>query len=227
MAHSTSQPTCFPPDTAVVIPALGMQPALDFLLGAIPPGLDVYLVDDGSWPPLEARAVTIIRHSRNRGYGAAQKTGYQAALDGGAGRVVLLHGDAQYDVADTLALALALDFADVATGSRFLDSPPPGLPAWRSLGIRALTSLANLRLGTSHSDLHNGARAFRAGLLRRLGFQDFSDDYLFDHQLMCAAIRAGARLVERPVRMKYGGDVLSISPGRALRYGLGCLRSLL
>lgn len=211
---------------AVVIPACNVGDALSPMLARLPPGLDVYVVDDGSREPVVAPGVTVIRHPQNRGYGAAQKTGYAAAIAAGAEKIVLLHGDDQYDTADTLALADALDHAEAALGSRFL-ADPSVIPGWRRLGNRLLTGLANLRFGLSHTELHTGARAFRAETLRRIGFETFSDDYLFDQQLLVALMRAGVVIAERPVKVRYEPGVQSISFRRSVRYGLGCVRVIL
>jgi glycosyltransferase involved in cell wall biosynthesis len=214
------------PRVALVIPAYnnptGLERVLDSLPGA---GLHrVYVVDDGSREPLRAPApARLLRHPRNRGYGAAQKTGYAAALANGADRVVLLHGDAQYPTGPTLALAEALDEADCALGSRFLDDGGAAIPGWRRAGNRALTAAANLRFGRAHTELHTGARAFRAEALARLPLEDYSDDFVFDQQVLVGLFARGMRVVERPVRARYDPDVQSISPRRAVRYGLGCL----
>lgn len=208
----------------VVIPALNCQRTLDAVLARLPKDIVAIVVDDGSNPPLVAPRV--IRHPVNRGYGAAQKSGYAAALELGAERIVLLHGDDQYDTFDTLALADALADAPAALGSRFL-SDPGVIPSWRRLGNRALTGLANLRFHTRHTELHTGSRAFTAALLRSLPLQDYSDDYLFDQQVLCAILRRGLPIAERPVRVRYDASVQSISLHRSIRYGLGCVREIL
>lgn len=222
-------------NTTVVVPALNSQASLDAVLGKLPPTVQVIVVDDGSSPPLSAAPprtstgvthVTLIRHATNRGYGAAQKTGYAAALEGGAERVVLLHGDDQYDAADTLALADALADTPAALGSRFLMDPGV-IPGWRRVGNRALTGLANLRFGTQHTELHSGARAFTTALLRSLPLSSYSDDYLFDQQVLCAILRAGHTIAERPVRVRYDDTVQSISLRRSITYGVGCVREIL
>ena len=210
-------------DTCIVIPALNDQRSLDAVVGRIPPGPTVIVVDDGSREPLHAPHV--IRHPANKGYGAAQKTGYRAALSLGASRIVLLHGDDQYDTAETLALAEALVDAPAALGSRFLTDPSV-IPTWRRLGNRGLTGLANLRFGTAHTELHSGARAFRADLLRALPFESWSDDYVFDQQMLCAILRSGATIAERPVHVRYDDTVQSITLRRSIRYGLGCVREI-
>ncbi len=212
--------------TAVVIPARDCADTVAGVLNALPDGVLPIVVDDGSAVSIEAPGVTVVRHARNRGYGAAQKSGYTAALAAGAERVVLLHGDGQYDVQDTLALADALDGAEAAIGSRFLWDPSV-IPAWRRLGNRALTGLANLRFGTRHTELHSGARAFRAEALRRLPMQRYSDDYLFDQQVLVGLLRAGVTIAERPVRTKYDASTQSISLRRSVVYGLGCVRTVL
>ncbi len=212
--------------TAVVLPCLGLQASLDRMLAALPPEVEPYVVDDGSPEPLRAPGATLLRHPENLGYGAAQKTGYRAACEAGAQRIVLLHGDAQYDPADTLALARALDRADVCLGSRFVPGRAQRVPWWRAVGIRGLTAATNLRFGTRFEDLHNGARAFRAQALRAVDLEALSDDYRFDHQLLTALIRGGATMLQRPVAMCYDDQVLSISFPRAVRYGLGCLADL-
>jgi glycosyltransferase involved in cell wall biosynthesis len=211
---------------AVVIPAKDCGSALTAVLGALPTGLAVYVVDDGSAPPVEARGVTVLRHPANRGYGAAQKTGYAAALADGHERVVLLHGDGQYHLDDTLGLASALDDADAALGSRFL-ADPSVIPGWRRWGNRALTGLANVRFQQHFSELHTGARAFRADALRAVPLAAFSDDYLFDQQLLVALLRQGRRIVERPARVRYDDEVQSIPFRRAVAYAAGCVGVIL
>lgn len=218
------------PVVAVVLPTLDTPEALARVLSELPNTVVAYVIDDGSNLPCVATSsaarVIVIRHPHNRGYGAAQKTGYAAALSAGADRVVLLHGDGQYNTADTLALVDALDHAPGALGSRFL-ADPSVIPLWRRLGNRLLTGMANLRFGTAHTELHSGARAFTAAALRRLPLDSFSDDFLFDQQMLCAMFRAKMAVAERPVRAHYDATTRSISPWRSVVYALGCMREIL
>ena len=138
-----------------------------------------------------------------------------------------MHGDDQYKVDDVLALLEALDEADVDLGSRFLQNEGETIPGWRRWGNRGLTTLFNRTLSTAFTDLHTGARAFRADALRRLPLASFSDDYLFDQQLLVGAVRDGQRVTERPCRVTYDPSVQSISLGRSVVYGLGCVRTIL
>ncbi len=200
------------------------------VLARLPADLHVILVDDGSTDGtalLEPPGVQVVRHATNRGYGAAQKSGYRAALDAGAERVALVHGDGQYRVEDVLALLEALDGADLALGSRFLQDAGRTIPAWRRVANRGLTTLFNRAFGGAFTDLHTGARAFRAEALRALPLQSFSDDYVFDQQVLVGAARAGLHIAERPCRVSYDDSVQSISVSRSIVYGLGCVRAIL
>ncbi|GDX79891.1 glycosyl transferase family 2 [Deltaproteobacteria bacterium] len=213
---------------AVVLPTLDTPDALHRVLAELPAGMLAIVVDDGSREPIHSirRDTCIVRHEENRGYGGAQKSGYAAALAAGASRIVLLHGDGQYDTPATLALAEELGGVEAALGSRFL-ADPSVIPSWRRFGNRALTGLANLRFGGAFTDLHSGARAFRAETLRSLPLDSFSDDFLFDQQVLVALIRRGASLVERPVGTRYDTTTRSISFRRSMQYGVGCVRVIL
>ena len=211
---------------AIVIPAHGHQESLNEVISSIPAPLlqGTFVVDDGSSPALDAGGANLLRHAGNRGYGAAQKTGYKAALDWGADGIAMVHGDNQYCPASIMAAAGLLERQDIVLGSRFLENREEGIPWWRRGGNRLLTTVANKRFGTHFSDLHTGARLFRAQILAETPVDAFSDDFVFDQQLLLYWVRKGARFLEFPIPPKYGPGVSSISFPASVRYGLGCLR---
>jgi glycosyltransferase involved in cell wall biosynthesis len=215
--------------TAIVIPAYNTQASLDRVLTEIPESLHggVIVVDDGSSTPIVADGFTVLRHEQNRGYGAAQKTGYDAALAMNVDRILLLHGDGQYATEDVLGLTDVLAACDAAIGSRFLNMGSSQIPAWRRIGNRTLTMMANVRFGTIVSELHSGARGYRADTLRKLEYHRFSDDYIFDHQVLASLLDQGATIGERKVRCKYDDSVQSIPIGRSIWYALGVMRTIL
>lgn len=216
---------------AAVVVGYNVAGTLPEVLKKLPESLLVIVVDDGSTDgglQCVPEGVVMIRHPVNRGYGAAQKTGYTEALSRGAERVVLVHGDDQYSVEDCLGLLDALDEADLALGSRFL-MPDGGaiIPWWRRWANRGLTGLANRRLRIELTDMHTGARAFRASALRAVNFSEFSDNYVFDQQILVHSARQGLAFAERPQRTRYDEDVQSISLSNSIRYGFGCVRTIL
>ena len=216
---------------AAVVVGFNVAETLPAVLEKLPSSLLVVVVDDGSTDGgmlAVPEGVVLLRHEQNRGYGAAQKTGYAEALARGAERVALVHGDDQYSVEDCLGLIEALDESDVALGSRFLMPDDGGIiPWWRRWANRGLTGFANRRLGLSLTDMHTGARAFRASALRALDFQTFSDNYVFDQQVLVRSARLGLRFSERPQRTRYDEEVQSISLPASIRYGLGCVKTIL
>ncbi|MBK7761525.1 MAG: hypothetical protein IPI35_35020 [Deltaproteobacteria bacterium] len=69
---------------AAVIVGLNVHATLAAVLAALPPGLPTFVVDDGSAPPLTAPAgVTLLRHNKNRGYGAARARAIRRPGGGG------------------------------------------------------------------------------------------------------------------------------------------------
>ena len=185
---------------AIVIPAFNTQASLERVLTEISEELhsNVIIVDDGSETAIVADGFRLIRHPSNRRYGAAQKTGYDAALAMGAERIVLLHGDGQYATEDVLALNDVLAACDAAIGSRFLNMEATRSPRWRRLGNRTLTIMANVRFGTSVSGCTR-VPVVSAETLRALEYHRFSDDYIFDHEVLSSLLDQGARIGERKV----------------------------
>ena len=91
-------------------------------------------------------ALQVIRHDKNRGYGANQKTCYPTALEAGADIIVMLHPDHQYDalVIPDLVQPLIRREADAVFGSRMLGGHPMegGMPRWKYTANIFLTALS-------------------------------------------------------------------------------------
>jgi len=214
---------------ATVIPAYNQPVRLQKTIENLPRQLRnlIIVIDDGSSIPLQAENVEMIRHEENRGYGAAQKSGYEFALSKGATHIALVHGDCQYDPkAYEPALPLMNEF-DVALGSRFLSDNAVGMPIWRKKGNRFLTGLANFRFQSNHTDLHTGARLFSANTLSKAPLTNFSNDFRFDHQLLVWAIQNKLKISEFPIPANYEDGVSSIPPLKAIKYAAGCLLSII
>src|SRR5437773_12131310 len=87
----------------VVMPAYNAEKTVAQTVRDIPKGSvdEIILVDDCSKDQTVAIAenlgLTVIRHTKNMGYGGNQKTCYRAALEAGADFVVMVHPDYQYD----------------------------------------------------------------------------------------------------------------------------------
>jgi len=220
---------------AVVLPAYNAECTLARALDELDRTVvdEVVLVDDAStdhtFETAEHLGLRPIRHDRNLGYGANQKTCYRSAIELGADIVVMLHPDYQYSPRLVPAMAAMIAFGeyDFVLGSRILaqDSVARGMPRHKFVANRLLTLVENLVLHQKLSEYHTGLRAFSRELLACLPFERNSDDFVFDNQIIVQAIVAGARIGELSCPTRYATDSSSIDLARSIRYGLGVLRT--
>jgi glycosyltransferase involved in cell wall biosynthesis len=160
--------------------------------------------------------LTIIRHDHNLGYGGNQKAGYRYAIDHGWDAVVLLHGDGQYapeKMADLLSPIVEGD-ADAVFGSRMLDPGGAlrgGMPRYKYVGNRILTTAQNAITGARLSEWHSGYRAYRVAALAELPIVGNSDDFDFDTEIILQLLGAEKRIVEVPIPTYYGDEISRVN----------------
>ncbi len=217
----------------VVMPAYNAAKTLLATYREIPfPTVDeVILVDDRSDDNTASLSkelgISTIVHDRNLGYGGNQKTCYKAALEKGADIVIMLHPDYQYTPKLILPMAslIADGLFDCVLGSRILGTGAlkGGMPLYKYCANRLLTLFQNLLLGHKLSEYHTGYRAFSGEILRTLPLDVNSNDFLFDNQMLAQIIYAGFAIGEITCPTLYFEDASSISPARAVKYGVGVL----
>lgn len=215
----------------VVLPAYNAARTLKATIADVPPGFvdEFILVDDASQDETESLSrelgLTTIRHDQNRGYGGNQKTCYAAALKSGADVIVMLHPDYQYSpkLVPALAWLVASGEYQVALGSRILGGTAlgGGMPLYKYISNRALTFLQNLATGAKLSEYHTGFRAFSRKSLEAVPWQENSDDFVFDNQILNQLLAEGFRIGEISCPTRYFDEASSISFSRSVRYGLG------
>ena len=195
---------------------------------------DVVLVDDvshdGTVELSHRLGIPTLVHERNRGYGGNQKTCYAEALKRGADVAVMVHPDHQYDprvIPDLVAPLVAGD-ADAAFGSRMLWGRffEGGMPRWKFRANVGLTALANIALGVYFTEVHSGFRAYTRRYLEAVRPERFSDDFVFDTEIIVAGVLAGMRFREVPIATRYFDEASQINFRRSCIYGLGILRTL-
>lgn len=220
----------------VVLPAYNAEKTLEKTYRDIPKNLvdDVLLVDDASHDRTVAIArdlgIKLIMHSQNKGYGGNQKTCYEYALRTGADIVVLLHPDYQYDpgrIASLLAPILK-DESDIVFGSRILGGTAlkGGMPIYKYIGNRFLTCIENLAFGLNLSEYHTGFRAYSRKLIETIPFDQNSNGFLFDTEIITQAVFAGFRISEIAIPTRYENDSSSVDFIEAILYGIGTLATI-
>lgn len=221
----------------VVMPAYNAARTLERTYRDIPPHVvdKIILVDDVSQDETVEVArrlgLKVVIHIQNRGYGGNQKTCYLEALRDGADIVVMLHPDYQYDstlIPDLIAPILRGE-ADMMMGSRLLGGGTlaGGMPLWKYIANRALTTIENLALGQHLSECHTGFRAYSRQVLETIPFLLNSDDFVFDTEVIAQAVAFGFRIGEIAVPTRYFAEASSVNFRRSVKYGLSTLAVML
>jgi hypothetical protein len=124
---------------------------------------------------------------------------------------------------------VASDVYDVALGSRILGNNAlrGGMPLYKYIANRILTLLENLAIRQKLSEYHTGYRAFSAQVLAAVPWRAFSDDFVFDNEILVQAHLKGFRIGEISVPTKYFPEASSIDFSRSVKYGFGVLRCAL
>jgi glycosyltransferase involved in cell wall biosynthesis len=222
----------------VVMPAFNAAQTLEKTWRQIPPGWvdKIILVDDASRDETVDVARTLslelIKHHRNVGYGGNQKTCYTAALREDADVVVMLHPDGQYDptLLPDLVRPILAGQADMVLGSRFLDpggARSGGMPLYKYVSNRFLTTVENSVLRRRFSELHTGYRAYNRKFLETIPYLRNADDFVFDTQVIAQAVAWRMRIVEVPVATRYFPEASSASFEQSLVYGVKTLLTML
>ena len=192
----------------------------------------VIVVDDASRDGTAALArsldrVDVLVHEHNRGYGGNQKTCYRAALDAGADIVVMVHPDYQYTplLIPAMVCMIGNGLYSCVLGSRILGGQAlrQGMPWWKYISNRVLTLFLNLMMGAKLSEYHTGYRAFSRSLLEDLQIESFSDDFVFDNQILAQILWKGYAIAEITCPTKYFPEASSINFRRSIKYGIGCV----
>jgi glycosyltransferase involved in cell wall biosynthesis len=219
----------------VVLPAYKASKTLQKTWCEIPFDIvdNVVLVDDNSPDDTIGVATSlgikhIIKHEKNGGYGANQKTCYNKACELGSDIVVMLHPDYQYTpkLIHSICYVIAYEIYPVVFGSRILGKGAikGGMPRYKYVCNRLLTMFQNVMMGQKLSEYHTGYRAFSKQVLETVDYQKNSDDFVFDNELAAQIFFAGFEIAEITCPTKYFDDASSISFRRSVRYGLGVLR---
>lgn len=219
----------------VILPAYNASKTLEQTYKEIPLRIvdEVVLTDDFSNDNTVEIAKRIgiehiIEHNKNLGYGANQKSCYKKAIELGADVVIMLHPDYQYNpkLIPAMADLVANNVYDVVLASRILGKSAlsGGMPFYKYISNRVLTFIQNLLMNQKLSEYHTGYRAFNAEILKSISFQENSDDFIFDNQILAQCCYKGVVVGEVSCPARYDKDSSSINFRRSVIYGLGVLK---
>lgn len=168
---------------------------------------EIIAVDDASTDgtaealdELQARypgKLTVVRHARNRGKGAAIRTAIEHANGEFA---VIQDADLEYNPQDLPQVLRPLleGHADVVYGSRFLISGERRvLYFWHALANHLLTTACNMVADLNLTDMETGYKAFRLSLVRSIPLR--SERFGIEPELTIKLSQRGAAMYEVPI----------------------------
>jgi len=198
---------------------------------------EIFLIDDSSSDDTASVAIDAIRNKlryqvkifktpKNQGYGGNQKIGYSYAIQNNFDIVILLHGDGQYapEALPTIIAPYA-DGAQAVFGSRFLkskDALKGGMPLYKFVGNRILTSLQNYSMSASLSEWHSGYRSYSVEILKEIPFQANSNGFDFDSEIIIQWLGSGHNIIEVPIPTYYGDEICRVN---GIDYAKKCLKN--
>ena len=196
------------PLLSVIVPVYNEERTVDRLmerlLGGPYPGKQIIVVDDGSrdatpfllkiWQ--DRADITVVRHSCNRGKGAAVRTGLAQTR----GEITIIQdADLEYDPEDypRLVEVIRSGASDVVYGSRYL-APTEPLP-WSKfrLAVSLLNNLVWVLYGQRLTDEATCYKAFRTELLQSLDLE--SERFELCAEMTAKVCRLKIPIVEVPI----------------------------
>lgn len=219
----------------IVVPAYQAAKTISSVLNRIPKEFykkihKIIIVNDGSTdntPEIlkslkkKYKKIKIITHKKNKGYGAAQKTGFNEVLKEKGDIGILLHSDGQYapELLSKLAEPLEKGQADVVLGSRILGGNvlKGGMPLHKYLGNRFLTAIENLVYGMNISEYHTGYMLYSKKALTKIPFNKLSNTFHFDGEMIMMSGKKRMKIKEIPIPTQYADEKSYLNP---IRYGL-------
>jgi glycosyltransferase involved in cell wall biosynthesis len=215
---------------SVVVPAYNEAATIEDAvrqLKEVPLRLEVIAVNDASTDDTGAildrlaasgRVQQVLHHSKNRGKGAALRTGIAAAT----GNVIVAQdADLEYDPAELPRLLAPIKEgrADAVYGSRFQGGPHRVLFFWHSVGNNFLTLASNMFTNLNLTDMETCYKMVRADLLKRLPLT--AERFGIEVELTARLAQAGARIWELPI--SYSGRTYAEGKKITWRDGLAAM----
>lgn len=190
---------------------------------------EVIVVDDGSTDEtaslveqIDSPKIRLLRHSVNRGKGAAIRTGIDAAQSDFVG---IQDADLEYDPADLARLLIPLDqgLADAVYGSRFISNDYHRvLYYWHSVGNRLLTTASNMLTNINLTDMETCYKLFRRELIQSISLEE--DRFGFEPEVTVKLARLHVRIYE--VGVSYAGRTYAEGKKIGWKDGVSAIRCL-
>ena len=205
------------PKVIACIPAYSEEHTIASVIVKAQKHVDKIIVcDDGSKDMTaeiaEKLGAVVVKHDRNRGYGAALATLFEKAREADADIMVTLDGDGQHNPDDMpkLIAPLISGDADIAIGSRFLDAGGEETPRYRKIGVKAITNISNSVSYPKLTDAQSGFRAYNKKAFNSIIPSETQMGV--STEILMKASQLGLRVKEVPIKISYAGNTSTHNP---------------
>lgn len=191
---------------SVVIPCYNELNTIETVVAAVKASpvknCEIIIVDDYSTDgtrellqsKVEAQVDQVIYHPKNRGKGAALRTGFSVAT----GEIVIVQdADLEYDPNEYLLVIQPIldNKADVVFGSRFFSGRPHRVVYyWHRLGNGFLTMLSNMFTNINLTDMETCYKAFRRDIIQSIKIQE--NRFGFEPEITAKVAKLNCRIYE-------------------------------
>ena len=190
---------------------------------------ETYMLSVGYKEVKKLDKLQIYLNEKNLGYGGNQKRGFKYFIDKDFDVVVLLHGDGQYapEVLQAMYDPIISGKADVVLGSRMMSkyggALKGGMPFYKYFGNKALSTYQNITLKMNLTEFHSGYRAYSVDGLRNIHFDNMTDDFHFDTQIIVKANHNNLKITEVPIPTFYGKEICYVN---GVKYAKDIIRTV-
>jgi len=205
---------------SIIIPMYNEENSIKNVLKRLPNHqyYEILIIDDGSTDDslrkvmtISNREIKIIKHEKNRGYGAAILTGFKEAK---GNIIITMDSDGQHNPEEIPKLILPIinKQADIVVGSRYLGNCDYRIPSYTRVGEFFINLILRLFYNQNVGNNQSGFRAFKKETLRIFDNLIFNNFGLCTEILFKAAYH-GYKIIEVPViinQREYGSSYVNL-----------------
>jgi glycosyltransferase involved in cell wall biosynthesis len=175
----------------------------------------IIVCDDGSSDMTseiaEGLGATVIKHEKNKGYGAAINSIFKKCNEDNVDVLVTFDADGQHRVEDLEPLLKPIidNQSDIVIGSRFLDEKSD-IPNYRKVGIKIITQVTNVSIKQKLTDSQSGLRAYNKKVLQSINPSDIGMG--ISTEILIKASNKGFKITEVPIKILYGDNTSTHNP---------------
>ncbi len=213
-----------------IIPAYNEERSIKNVVKSTQIYSDVVVIDDGSTDStlsqVEETGVKVLHHRKNKGKGAAIKTGLDYSIKNDYDLLILMDGDGQHDPSCIPQLLLDMDNVDLRICSRFEREAPKNMSLQRRISNKVTTHLIRYLTGYDLTDSQCGFRVISsksALLFLNIPY----NDYVYESEVIYQAAENNLIVDERSIKCTYGEEKSYIRTWHVFRYIIFILNRIL